>query len=46
VAQLKCSACGATVSATEVVCHTCGEILVGVGATVADEPAPEGDVKT
>ena len=40
MAQLKCSACGATVSATEVVCHTCGEILVGVGATVADEPAP------
>jgi hypothetical protein len=39
VAQLRCSACGGTVSATEVVCHTCGEILVGEGATIAtDEP--------
>jgi hypothetical protein len=39
VAQLRCSACGGTVSATEVVCHTCGEILVGEGATVTtDQP--------
>ena len=37
MAQLRCSACGGTVSATEVVCHTCGEILVGEGATVTTE---------
>jgi hypothetical protein len=48
VAQLSCSACGGTVSATEVVCHTCGEILVGDGATVTTEqpagPTPEQSV--
>lgn len=43
MAQLRCSACGGAVSTTEVVCHTCGTILVGDGATVLSEEtaAPE-----
>jgi FHA domain-containing protein/double zinc ribbon protein len=46
VAQLSCGVCSGAVSATEVVCHTCGTILVGDGATVVSESAASESIPT